>query len=85
MCVKQPLPSQIMCAGNGHLLRVGPYIIACRWQAIRKVLDSVIRFVDRVQGCVGRIQGAGLPQHWPPRLAEAGDRIPLPGIQLRWI
>jgi hypothetical protein len=28
LCVGRRLPSQIMCAGNGHLLRVGPFIIA---------------------------------------------------------
>lgn len=37
MCVGCPLPSQIMCAGKGPLLRVGPFIIARRytyeWQA----------------------------------------------------
>jgi hypothetical protein len=26
-----PLPSQIMCAGKDHLLRVGPFIIARRY------------------------------------------------------
>ena len=26
-----PLPSQIMCVGNGPLLRVGPFIIARRY------------------------------------------------------
>ena len=31
MCVGRPLPSQLMCAGNGHLLRVGPFIIARRY------------------------------------------------------
>jgi hypothetical protein len=31
MCVRQPLPSQVMCVGNGHLLRVGPFIIARRY------------------------------------------------------
>ena len=31
LCVGQPLLSQVMCAGNGHLLRVGPFIIARRY------------------------------------------------------
>jgi hypothetical protein len=31
LCVRQPLPSQVMCAGNGHLLRVGPFIIVRRY------------------------------------------------------
>ncbi len=31
LCVGRPLPSQIMCAGKGHLLRVGPFIIARRY------------------------------------------------------
>jgi hypothetical protein len=30
-CVGRPLPSQIICAGNGHLLRVGPFIIVRRY------------------------------------------------------
>ncbi len=30
-CFRQPLLSQVMCAGNGHLLRVGLFIIACRY------------------------------------------------------
>jgi hypothetical protein len=31
LCVRRRLPSQITCAGNGHLLRVGPFIIARRY------------------------------------------------------
>jgi hypothetical protein len=31
MCVEGPLPSQIMCAGKGAILRVGPFIIARRY------------------------------------------------------
>jgi hypothetical protein len=31
LCVRRLLPSQIMCAGNGHLLRVGPLIIVRRY------------------------------------------------------
>jgi len=29
---RQPLPSQVMCAGNGHLSRVEPFIIARRYR-----------------------------------------------------
>jgi hypothetical protein len=28
LCAERSLPSQIICAENGHLLRVGPFIIA---------------------------------------------------------
>jgi hypothetical protein len=31
LCVRRRLASQIMCAGNGHLLHVGPSIIARRY------------------------------------------------------
>jgi hypothetical protein len=31
LCVRQPVPSQIMCAGKDHLLRVGLFIIARRY------------------------------------------------------
>jgi hypothetical protein len=31
LCVRRLLPSQIICAGNGVLLRVGPYIIVRRY------------------------------------------------------
>jgi hypothetical protein len=31
LCVRRLLPSQIICAGNGDLFRVGPYIIVRRY------------------------------------------------------
>ena len=31
LCVGGLLPSQVMCAGNGHLLRAGPFIIVRRY------------------------------------------------------
>ena len=38
LCVRQPLPSQVICAGNGHLLRVGPFIIVRRYSYERRSL-----------------------------------------------
>ena len=35
LCVGRLYPSQIICAGNGHLLRVGPFIIARRYSYAR--------------------------------------------------
>jgi len=32
LCAGGPVPSQIMCVGNGPLLRVGPYIIVRRYR-----------------------------------------------------
>jgi len=40
MCVERPLPSQIICAGLGPLLRVGPLLIVRRYNyASKLVLD----------------------------------------------
>jgi hypothetical protein len=39
MCVGRLLPSQIMCAGNGPLLCVGPFISARRYTYLRELLD----------------------------------------------
>ena len=47
LCVERSLPSQIICAENGHLLRVGSFIIARRYSyappAIPAFSDPVSR------------------------------------------
>jgi hypothetical protein len=38
LCVGRRLPSQIICAGNGHLLRVGPFIIVRRYAYLARAI-----------------------------------------------
>jgi Plasmid pRiA4b ORF-3-like protein len=55
MCVRQPRPSQLMCAGNSHLLRVGPSIIARRYKYDLNIpWRHEVRIEDRQQSEVGK-------------------------------
>jgi hypothetical protein len=40
MCARRPLPSQLICVGNGLLLRVGPLIIARRYNYVWSLATS---------------------------------------------
>jgi hypothetical protein len=49
VCVGRLLPSQIMCAGKGHLLRVGPFIIARRYIYDRRREEISLDEVERIR------------------------------------
>ena len=66
LCVERSLPSQIICAENGHLLRVGSFIIARRYTYSFARVGAALKL--KVEDL--RSQGTG----WQLHLHEKGGK-----------
>jgi hypothetical protein len=77
LCVGRPLPSQIMCVGNRPLLRVGPFIIARRYN-YRRNNDALISVPGGLGTTAANAAVCGLTQCYEPNQNNLPRSAPAP-------